>query len=432
MKNILFIFCAVFLTACSSKLLDYEIKESSRYTPQWYSSFNQPILDELLKSAEIKNEDLGVAAINLQLALNAAGLSKADFFPTLSASAGASSERDISTSASSARRFNSVATLSYELDIYGKIYDAYSSKSWLAKASASTLDALRLTIYNSIADSYFNALFLHDNIRALNSLLDNLTKLHAIIKAKYDLGKSELLELRQSSQNITDLQNQLLSAKSQLISTMQMIKDLSASDIDLSNLSLNSVATSAPNTNEPISSLEHRPDVAEAIAKINAMFYNYSATNKELFPSISLAGSLGDSDSVASRAAGFNLLSGNININLPFLDYARHKSRLKASELEFDAAVLNYQKILRLAANEAIKYAQTYASDAQSYENYRLIANERAQIVRIYEAKYSAGKAELKDLLEAQNSLMSAQTSQLNQKYKMLQSQIGFYKAVAK
>ena len=54
------------------------------------------------------------------------------------------------------------------------------------------------------------------------------------------------------------------------------------------------------------------------------------------------------------------------------------------------------------------------------------------KIVNIYKNKYQEGSVELKDLLEAQNNLISAQISLLNQKFELLNDELGYYKAVAK
>ncbi|WP_318010185.1 hypothetical protein [Campylobacter fetus] len=79
-----------------------------------------------------------------------------------------------------------------------------------------------------------------------------------------------------------------------------------------------------------------------------------------------------------------------------------------------------------------IKYVNYYEGDKQRYENMQNIKKEREMIVAIYESKYSEGKAELKDLLEAKNSLISVQNMLLNQKYRLLNDELSYYKAIAK
>ena len=53
-------------------------------------------------------------------------------------------------------------------------------------------------------------------------------------------------------------------------------------------------------------------------------------------------------------------------------------------------------------------------------------------IVEIYNLKYNQGAVSLKDLLEAQNALISAQNTLASQKYELINDEINFYKAIAR
>ena len=53
------------------------------------------------------------------------------------------------------------------------------------------------------------------------------------------------------------------------------------------------------------------------------------------------------------------------------------------------------------------------------------------EISKIYELKYSYGKIELKEFLEAKNSELEAKIGLLKAKYMLLQDEINIYKAMA-
>ena len=148
-------------------------------------------------------------------------------------------------------------------------------------------------------------------------------------------------------------------------------------------------------------------------------------------PRINLGGSLSSSSGKISDAYTFNLLSGNVSISLPFLNFYKLRQNLKISEAEFNKLRLNYEKTLANAINEALRFASDYELDSQSLLNSENIITEREKILAIYEQKYSLGRAELKDLLSAQNDLLSAKNSLANMKYQVLRDLIGFYKASA-
>ncbi|AGZ81618.1 TolC family protein [Campylobacter fetus] len=432
MKNIIFVLFSLIFIGCASKSLEYNVKNINFYEPSWYKDFNQTTLNNLVNLSLKNSEDINIAVLNLEIAMLKAGLIRDDFFPTPSGKFGASTNKDIKTSSGWKNGFSSEFALSYEVDIYGKIFDNYEARDWEAKASQSTLENLRLTIINSVTDTYFNILYLNDAIRNLKQNLENLNMLDKLVLTKYELGKEEILSVRQSRQNILDLQNQILSNIRELETSYEIIKNFTRSDIKFDDLSLSNVQNSDISLDIDFAILKNRPDINEAISNLNASFYDYKVSEKNLYPSVSIGASLSDSDSKFSDSFGFNILGGTLNINLPFLDYSRLKKQINISEAQFKKNVLTYEKTLSNAVNEVIKYVNYYEGDKQRYENMQNIKKEREMIVAIYESKYSEGKAELKDLLEAKNSLISVQNMLLNQKYRLLNDELSYYKAIAK
>ncbi|MCI5540453.1 MAG: TolC family protein [Campylobacter lanienae] len=431
MRYMIAIFIAFMISGCASKKLDYEIKDVEFYTPKWYKDFNQTTLNELVDLAMKNSENLNIAALNLEIAMLNSNVASDGYIPSLSGEIGANSSRDIGINDEFSSRFNSKFSLSYELDIFGKIYDNYKSKEWLWSASRSTLENLRLTIINQVANSYFNILYLNDSLRSLKQNLDNAKMLDELVRVKFDNGKEEFLAIKQSSQNILKIQNQIQSTQRSLEQNYESLKNLTRSDMRFDELSLSEVGFVGIGEFE-ISELSNRPDINEAISNLNASFYQYRLSQKDLLPSLSLGASLSDDDSKFKNSFGFNQLGGVVSFSLPFLNYYKLKKHIKISELEFNKLKLSYEQTLKNAINEALKYINFYQTDNITYKNLIVMRDDQAKIVEIYQSKYNEGSAELKDLIEAQNNLISIQISLINQKFELLNDEISYYKAIAK
>lgn len=447
---------AITLSGCASKALDYKPKQIKRdYNASWQHSFNISELNALIAAALKNNEDLASSAFNLSTALHKAGLKKSDLFPTPSANFNANSKREINRHDGSARAFNTAFALSWELDIWGRVYDAYISADFSAIASSLNLQDIQITIVNSVISQYFLILYLNEKEQNLIINLKNMQNLDEIVQNKVALGRAEPLELAQSKENLLSTQNALHSTRRELQSAYETLANLTRSELmpsgfisDISRPRLDfGIKLIASEHNASSANLGFnkanelkiawserilkRPDVNAALAMLNAGFYDYSAAQKDFLPSISLNGSLSDNDTKLSKSWSFNLLSGALSVSLPFLDYARLKQNLLISENEFNILRLSYEKALNNAINEAIKYASFYEIDSASLDAQAKIVREREQIVEIYALKYEQGKAELKDLLEAQNALLSAKNTLANQKYFLIDDEINFYKASA-
>ena len=444
MKYIFLAFLAFFMTACATKAINYDPKYIKRdYNATWQYNFNIAELDSLIAEALKNNEDLETASLNLYQAMLRANIALSDLAPTPSASTRASSNRDIKAGGASARSFTADVSLSWELDIFGRIYDAYESAKFEAIASLLNLEDVRESLVNSVISAYFNILYLNEQKANLLVNYENMLKLHEIVKIKESLGREEPLALSQSAENLLSLQNSLNNADKDLNASFESLKNLTRtqflpsakiSEISLPKADLGTI--SAENNDGELniswlSRLSSRPDVNMALAQLNAGFYDYKASQKDFLPRINLGGSLSSSSDKISDAYTFNLLSGNVSISLPFLNFYKLRQNLKISEAEFNKLRLNYEKTLANAINEALRFASDYELDSSSLLNSENIITEREKILAIYEQKYSLGRAELKDLLSAQNDLLSAKNSLANMKYQVLRDLIGFYKASA-
>ncbi|MCI7076567.1 TolC family protein, partial [Campylobacter sp.] len=317
------------------------------------------------------------------------------------------------------------------------------SAKFEAIASLLNLENVRESLVNSVISAYFNILYLNEQKANLLLNYENMLKLHEIIKIKESLGREEPLALSQSAENLLSLQNSLNNADKDLNASFESLKNLTRTQflpsIKISEISLPKAdlgTISAENNDGELniswlSRLSSRPDVNMALAQLNAGFYDYKASQKDFLPRINLGGSLSSSSDKISDAYTFNLLSGNVSISLPFLNFYKLRQNLKISEAEFNKLRLNYEKTLANAINEALRFASDYELDSSSLLNSENIITEREKILAIYEQKYSLGRAELKDLLSAQNDLLSAKNSLANMKYQVLRDLIGFYKASA-
>lgn len=450
MKYIFLAFLAFFISACATKALNYDPKDIKRdYNATWQYNFNIAELDSLIAQALKNNEDLETASLNLYQAMLRANIALSDLAPTPSASTRASSNRDIKTGGSSARSFTADVSLGWELDIFGRIYDGYESARFGAIASSLSLEDVRESLVNSVISAYFNILYLNEQKANLLLNYENMLKLHEIVKIKESLGREEPLALSLSAGNLLSLQNSLNNADKDLNASFESLKNLTRTQFlpsakiseislpkaDLGTISAeNNVNNNAENNTLNISwlsRLSSRPDVNMALAQLNAGFYDYRVSQKDFLPRINLGSSLSSSSGKISDAYTFNLLSGNVSISLPFLNFYKLSQNLKISEAEFNKLRLNYEKTLANAINEALRFASDYELDSQSLLNSENIITQREKILAIYEQKYSLGRAELKDLLSAQNDLLSAKNSLANMKYQVLRDLIGFYKASA-
>jgi len=442
MRKFGLIFLAIFLVGCASKpavVDEYKVIEQFKDEKiasdiYWYRGYNDAYLNELVDMALANNYDLANAALNLKRAYINAGLAEADYFPTLSGDVSAGANRDTSRSEHSVRAFSSGISLSYELDLFGKIYANNKSAQWKETASAFDLENTKLTIINSVVDAYFYKLYLEEALGLYEQNLANYNELKRIAKAKYDLGRSEYSEMSLVEQSVLNMQSQILSIKQNIATNDEFLRNLIASGPNFalkSGKKLSQISPLGVNLNVPYYTLGNRPDLRALIANLNASYFDYKYTYRSFFPSVTLGASLSDSDDNLGDSFGFNLLGGSVRINLPFLDMARMEKKIDLSAIDFEAALNEYQSALISAQNEvAREYSEYKIAKSNLSISQKNLANN-IELENIDRVKYDYGKSELKDYLDAKNTTINSRISLLRNKYDILSNEIAIYKSMA-
>lgn len=445
MKKISIILAAFLLGGCAVTQINenYEqilLKEDANLTAnfrlerEWWRGYNEPKLNELIGLALKNNIDLAKSAIAVNKALAQAGVLQADLVPSFNANLGAETGKNIKTGGSWSESYKSGISLSYEIDLWRKLANSADAAMWEANATKYDLEAARLALVNSIADAYFEAKYQKESINLYEKTLKNYEELEAIIKAKFELGKEEELSLKQVKSSVISAKNRILNANKSLDAAEKTLRNLLnvSPEFEL-NLSgnLSDVSPQGVNLNVPLYVIGARPDLQAAISRIKEALLGVKVSEKSFYPSITVGAGLSGSGDSASEGLKLNFLSGNIAINLPFLNYSKLKSKLKISELEFEAMKLNYAQTLTTALNEIDANYKNLQKDEAVLRNLNENLRNLSSISDIYKLKYDYGKTELKNYLEAQNSLLEGRIGLLAQKYKILQDEIGIYKATA-
>ena len=445
MKKISIILAAFLLGGCAVTQINenYEqilLKDDANLTAnfrlerEWWTGYGEARLNELIGLALKNNIDLAKSAIAVNKALAQAGVLQADLVPSFNANLGAETGKNIKTGGSWSESYKSGISLSYEIDLWRKLANSADAAMWEANATKYDLEAARLALVNSVADAYFEAKYQKESINLYEKTLKNYEELEAIIKAKFELGKEEELSLKQVKSSVISAKNRILNASKSLDAAEKTLRNLlnvrPEFELNLSG-NLSDISPQGVNLNVPLYVIGARPDLQAAISRIKEALLGVKVSEKNFYPSITVGAGLSGSGDSASEGLKLNFLSGNIAINLPFLNYSKLKSKLKISELEFETMKLNYAQTLTTALNEIDASYKNLQKDEAVLRNLNENLQNLSSISDIYRLKYDYGKTELKNYLEAQNSLLEGRISLIAQKYKILQDEIGIYKAVA-
>jgi multidrug efflux system outer membrane protein len=178
--------------------------------------------------------------------------------------------------------------------------------------------------------------------------------------------------------------------------------------------------------------LENRPDIKAAEETLRAKTSLVGVAKAAYFPSVTLTGNYGyQSQTLDKLMQSSSLVWGfGPSINMPLFDFGRIRQAYKASKEDQKAAVISYEKAVKIAYKEVFESLETIkisnlkcdasVQEVDAYKN----ALEMATI------KFDYGTASYLDVLDAQKALLNAQLSLIDTKAQLLIADVTLYKAL--
>ncbi len=423
--------CGVKIEPVKEVVLEEEELKKIEARFEWWRAYEDANLQGFLNFVLENNKDINVARTSLLSALARADLINYDLYPSLDGTLGFNRMKNLH-SGTNQQSYSNGLNLSYELDIYGKILDSVKAEELRASASAYDLASLKLSIINTSLNSVFELAYFNDVKILLEDYVANLEKMSELYALKFELGKIEELDKLNVEQSLLRARQNLLTNEQNRDLIIKNLQDLLGKKEGFFYLehfqkaSLDDFKLLKPDFNIPLQNLAYRPDVRAKLSALKAAFKDYRSMQKSILPSISLGGALRGESEEFKENFKLEILSGNVQISLPFLDYGRVRQNIKISQFAYEALRFEYKQILQSALNEFHLVFKDYESDLKLLSNLGLIRDKQELITKAYFQKYELGKSELKDYLDASNALISSKQELLRAKYNLFET-INFY-----
>ena len=442
MKNLALGLALLLLSGCAAQqyivpahdvLSASQTEERYAVDREWWKLYGDSQLDSLVSLALERNIDLARSAISVNRALFRARQLGAELVPSFSGD-GSASSRTYLDDGSASRSFSASLGLNYELDLWGRLRDSASAQAWEHLATEQDLEAARLALVNSVVNTYYSMAYTKQAIALSRENLSFYERLYAITLEKFRSGKTDGLDPAQTEQSLLNQRSTLLSLENRLADEEQTLRDLlnlrPEEALPVGDIDLMAVRVPAVDLNVPVAALGARPDVQAAELRVQKAFRNVEAAKKDLYPSLSIGGTLGASAASSSDWFTSPFVSGLLNLKLPFLDWNRAKWNIHISEADFEEARLAFEQSLVTSLNEIDRYYRGLANAMQQLENEKKTLEADSRVEAYRKARYELGADEIKDWLDALRSLNSTRLAVLEAKFGVISASNAVYQAM--
>jgi NodT family efflux transporter outer membrane factor (OMF) lipoprotein len=397
----------------------------------WWSTYQDPLLDDLVGKVSINNQNLKAYEAAFQQALAISDQAQSSLWPiaTLTPSA-TRSHSSIKTGTTRSLEISA----SWNLDLWGRSRRQIESDRAAAQASAAQLASVRLSAQAELATDYFQLRY-EDSLQRL--LTDTVTAYQRTLKItqnQYTAGVAARSDIVTAETQLQTTQAQLIAvgvSRAQYEHAIALLIGLPPSDIAIPVGQLAATIPVVPLT-LPSALLERRPDIAEAertVAQENALI---GVAVAAYYPDISLSGMFGYAGSPAARlvSASNKVWSAVANGNQILFDGGTRSATVAAARAAYDQSVANYRQTVLSAfhdVEDALSNLRILAEQAEAQA--RAIALAR-QGVEIALHEYEAGTQAYTTVVTAQATALANEETELQVAANQLTSSVALIKAL--
>ncbi|HTS21735.1 MAG TPA: efflux transporter outer membrane subunit [Casimicrobiaceae bacterium] len=389
---------------------------------EWWARFDDPALASLEWQALKDSPTLAAANGRLAQARATVAAASASLFPQAALAARAarfkiSADRPLTNYQSPnfstvQNDFASALTVSYEVDLSGRIQRTIEGARASAEQSAADLENTRLLLTTDLASAYFNLRELDIELDVLERSIDLQRKSLDLATARHDLGAASGLDVAQQQalldSTLTQVdvlrkqRSQFEHAIATLIGTAAPVFSVAA---DVRPLVPPSIPIGVPSD-----VLERRPDVASAERAMAAANAQIGVANAAFYPSIFLTPVAYGVESVALSSlfsAPSLLWSIGVSVAQPLFDGGRIRANVDFARAGYDVAVANYRHVVLTAMQEAEDGITGLASLERASAQAQVAIDSTRRVLDLALSRYEGGVATYLDVITAQQGLLN-------------------------
>lgn len=412
----------------------------------WAEFFTDDRLREVIRVALVHNRDLRIALANVEQARSQYRAQRADIFPTLAASGGATYQKSpfammggAGAGGVSGRTDIYTASLgisAWEMDLFGRVRNLSEAAQQQFFAARENRDAAQITLIAEIATAWLTLAADQEQLALARKTEAAFRQTLDLTEARFKAGVSSELDVRQARTSHDQARSDI-AALTTLIAQDRNALDLLAGTtlgetLLPDALSDEGVTLTRLPGDLPSEILLKRPDVAAAEHQLMAANANIGAARAAFFPNISLTATLGTLSLGLSNlfASGSESWSVAPSASLPIFDAGRNAGNLRYAKATRDAMVASYEKTVQTAFREvADALARRGTVDAQMAAQTSLRDNAQGAY-RLSEARFKAGIDPFLTTLDSQRSYYGAEQSLLSTRLVRAANAVELYRAL--
>lgn len=393
----------------------------------WWTAMGDPQLDRIMADALAASPDLDAAIARVGAARAAVEVSRAEGRPQASVDAQEQrtrlSERYITPppyAGSTQWDGQIAANLSWMLDFWSKQATAVRQARASAQAATLDADAARLALRGSIAQTYVELVRAERVIAVSQALIVQRQSALRMVEAQIHANLASRLDGEAARTNLLSAEQALVRAGHQRVLAVHALAALAGRGADyyptIGAASVKLDAALPLPTTLPADLLARRPDIAAALARVDAAREGRELARKAFYPDINLMGMMG----VQALGIG-NLFSTDARVygagaalHLPLFEGGKLRAEHSRATANLDLAIAEYNGQVIQAVHDTADALTTVDSNNRDLAAQRGITNGLLETLRLNRIRVNSGLNSRLDIIGSELNLLNAEVSVAN------------------
>ena len=411
----------------------------------WWQSFGDPVLTDLEGRIEASNPSLAAAVARYDEAVGALREAKAQLYPQIDANGGASRVRapanrpltvpgTVTGGNVTYNEYQVGASLSWELDLFGRVRNTIRANRAQAAASKADLAGIRLGLQASLATSYFQMRGLDARLELLLQTVFAYQRAYDLTVTRHDGGVGTGLDVSRARTQLASARAEISDVRAQRAAYEHAVAALVGEPPSSFALAPDTHLGNAPAfpSGTPSTLLQRRPDIDAAERRVFAANAQVGVARAALYPTISLGGNAGQETTgpnLLSAASSFWAL-GPASFALNLFDGGARRARVRIARAQFDEAAADYKQTVLTAFREVeddLALGRDLVTETHDQHDAASSAQKTLDLALI---RYRDGASDYLEVVTAQTAALDAERALLDLQTRQLTTAVDSVRAL--
>src|SRR6266852_4124483 len=402
----------------------------------WWQVFQDPQLQELIRTALKQNYDLQLATERINGARAQVAITRSNLFPQVQGNGNFTGGKDNFQTKSNFLLLT--ADAAFQLDFFGRLRRANEAARAQLLATEDARQTVILTLVSDVASDYFALLQLDLQLQITRGTVKTQEDSVKLTKIRVDHGVATKLDILQAQQVLDSANAQIPDLE------RRIAQEENAISILLGNYP-QAIPRGRPLVEQPLppevppglpsSLIERRPDIREAEEILVAANAEIGVAKAQFFPQISLTGSGGGAFGRSSAFSGLmssqlGIWSYGAQVSQPIFTGGALRGNLRLAKSQHQQALISYRQTIQRAFGDVSDSLIGYQKLHEVRVRQQDTVADLQEAVRLSTMRYQGGTTTYLEVLDGQRSLFAAELTLAEARGTEYQSLVQLYRAL--